>query len=175
MNDWPIALMCAYSFKNTNCVQKDENVNIVIYENEFYEIDAKNEHIYNKDLTNDYFQNKLVEHKNTIIDLFAKAHFVIYYDRTYSYRKYVSPLLYIAALTNTIVLFDEQSDYEQYIVKHIYKDNEDLIKYVTITETNCKEKKKAVLSNKSLMKRLTRVQKEWYEMAENNKLPIYIK
>lgn len=163
--------MYAFSFENVNHnIQKEENVNVVIYENELYKLDTENEHFYNIDLTNDYLQNKLIEHKNMFIDTLAKAGFAVYYDRTYSYRKYVSPLLYIAALTNTIVLFDEQSDYGQNMVNHIYKDNKDLIEFVTVTETSCKEKKLAILSDESLMKRLIQVQKEFYETVKTAKL-----
>lgn len=163
--------MYAFSFENVNHnIQKEENVNVVIYENELYKLDTENEHFYNIDLANDYLQNKLVEHKNMFIDTLAKACFAVYYDRTYSYRKYVSPLLYIAALTNTIVLFDEQSDYGQNMVNHIYKDNKDLIEFVTVTETSCKKKKLAILSDESLMKRLIQVQKEFYETVKTAKL-----
>lgn len=162
--------MYASSFENVNHIQKEENVNVIIYENELYKLDNENEHFYNIDLTNDYLQNKLVEHKNMFIDTLAKARFAVYYDRTYSYRKYMSPLLYITALTNTIVLFDEQSDYKQNIVDRIYKDNKDLIEFVTVTETTCKEKKLAILSDESLAKRLINIQKDFYETVKTAKL-----
>lgn len=166
--------MCAANFENLNYIPKDENVNTVIYENELYEIDVKNSHLYNIDLTNDYVRNEYTEHFDKFVKTLVQAQFVLYYDRTYSYRKYMSPLLYIAAMTNTIVLFDEQSDYEHCLVNNIYKNDADLIDRVVVNASNCKEKKKAILSDKSLKKSLIQVQKEWYEMAKQSKLSLYI-
>lgn len=167
--------MYAILYENVDYVQKDSSVNVVIYENELYEINVKSNTCYNIDLSNDYCHNKLIEHDDKFIKTLTQAQFAVYYDRTYSYRKYVSYLLYIAALTNTIVLFDEHSDYEHYLVNNIYKDNKDLIKNVTVNEENCKEKKKVILSDENLIKSLIKVQKDWYNMAKKVKLSLYIK
>lgn len=167
--------MYVSQFENIDYTPKDKSINVVIYENELYEVDTVSNTCYNIDLSNDYCQNKLTEHFDKFVKTLTRAQFTVYYDRTYSYRKYVSPLLYIAALTNTVVIFDEQSDYEQCLVNSIYKDNEDLSKYVIVNEENCKEKKKTILSDENLLKRLIKIQKEWYEMAKKSKLSSYIK
>lgn len=167
--------MYASSFENLNYAQKDEKTNILIYENELYKIDTETHTCYSVDLVNDYQLNKLTEHTNAFTDLLLQAQFVVYYDRTYSYRKYVSPLLYIAVLTNTIIMFDEQSDYEQCIVNHIFKDNKDLSKYIIVNEENCKEKKKVILSDENLLKTLLQIQRKWYDAAKTSKLSLYIK
>lgn len=166
--------MYASSFENLDYIPKDSNTNVIIYENELYEVDVKNVHLYNIDLSNDYVRSEYSNHFDKLANTLVQAQFVVYYDRTYSYRKYVSPLLYIAALTNTIVLLDEQSNYEHCLVNTVYKNNTDLIDYVIVNENNCKEKKKVILSNESLMKRLIQVQKEWYNMAKKSKLSLYI-
>lgn len=162
--------MYASQFENVDYIQKDTSVNVVVYENELYEVNIKSNNCCNVDLTNDYCQSKLSEHRDMFVKTLAQAQFAVYYDRTYSYRKYVSPLLYISALTNTIVLFDEQSDYEQCLVNSIYKDSLNLSKYVIINEENCKEKKNIILSDEKLMKKLINVQKEWYNMTKATKL-----
>jgi len=127
-------------------------------------------HLYNIDLSTDYVQSAYIEHFSKFANSLLQAKFALYYDRTYSYRKYVSPSLYIAALTNTVILFDEQSDYEHCLINSIYKNNTDLIDYIIVTEANCKEKKKTILSDEKLMKSLIQIQKEWYEMAKKSKL-----
>lgn len=166
--------MYASCFENLDYILKNKNANIVIYENKLYEVDIKNKHLYNVDLSNDYVRSEYSNHFSKFANTLAQAQFVVYYDRTYSYRKYVSPALYVAALTNTVILFDEQSDYEHCLVNNIYKNNTDLIDYVIVNETNCSEKKKTILSNENLMKKLIQYQKEWYVTTKKSKLSLYI-
>lgn len=166
--------MYASSFENVEHKTKAKDKTVLIYENELYEVDDKLQHCYNIDLTTDYMLNKLKKHEDYLFNTLIQSQFAVYYDRTYSYRRYVSPLLYMSAITDTIVLFDEQSDYEQCLVNSIYKNNNDLINFIIVNEENCKEKKKVILSDENLIKSLIKVQKDWYNMAKKFKLSSYI-
>ena len=95
-------------------------------------------------------------------DIFNSASCIAYYTR-YGYRHGVSPLLYLAAMTNTVIFFDQRHTLQTDIYKQIYENREELIKYVLfMSENSLKEKKKDVFEDENVKKAILFAQKQWY-------------
>lgn len=95
-------------------------------------------------------------------NVFNTSSCVEYYTR-YGYRHGVSPMLYLAAMANTVIFFDQRHTLQMDIYQQIYKNNEELIKYVTfISKDSLKEKKKDVFDNENIKKAILFAQKQWY-------------
>lgn len=96
------------------------------------------------------------------MNVFNTSSCVEYYTR-YGYRHGVSPLLYLAAMTNTVIFFDQRHTLQMDIYEQIYENHKELIKYVTfISKDSLKEKKKDVFDNENIKKAILFAQKQWY-------------
>ena len=95
-------------------------------------------------------------------NVFNTASCVEYYTK-YGYRHGVSPMLYLAAMTNTVIFFDCRHTLQMDIYEQIYEHNKELIKYVTfLSKDSLKEKKKAVFEDENVKKTILFAQKQWY-------------
>lgn len=96
------------------------------------------------------------------MNVFNTSTCVEYYTR-YGYRHGVSPMLYLAAMTNTIIFFDQHLTHQTDIYEQIYKNHKELIEYVTfLSKDSLKEKKKAVFDDENVKKAILFAQKQWY-------------
>lgn len=151
---YPISLMFAAEFEPyvKDRVKTDKNLAIVD----------------NRVFTNSH-EVILPEHITNVItgiegfmNVFNTSSCVEYYTR-YGYRHGVSPMLYLAAMANTVIFFDQRHTLQTDIYQQIYKNREELIKYVTfISKDSLKEKKKDVFDNENVKKAILFAQKQWY-------------
>lgn len=96
------------------------------------------------------------------MNVFNTSSCVEYYTR-YGYRHGVSPMLYLAAMANTVIFFDQRHTLQMDIYQQIYKNREELINYVTfISKDSLKEKKKGVFDDENIKKAILFAQKQWY-------------
>jgi hypothetical protein len=151
---YPISLMYAAEFEPyvKDCEKFDNNV--AVLDNRLF---LNKREVMLKEHTDDVFQAM-----RDYIDIFNSASCIVYYTR-YAYRHGVSPLLYLAAMSNTVIFFDQKLTRQIDIYEQIYKNHEELINYVTFASNDSlKEKKKAIFDNENVEKAILFVQKQWY-------------
>lgn len=151
---YPISLMYAAEFEQyvKDCEKFDNNV--AVLDNKLF---LNKKEVMFKEHTDNVFQAM-----KDYINIFNSTSCIEYYTK-YGYRHGVSPLLYLAAMTNTVIFFDKRHTRQMDIYEQIYKNHEELINYVTfISENSLKEKKKAVFDNENIKKTILFAQKQWY-------------
>lgn len=151
---YPISLMYAAEFEPyvKDCEKFDNNV--AVLDNRLF---LNKREVMFKEHTDDVFHAM-----KDYISIFNSAACIVYYTK-YGYRHGVSPMLYLAAMTNTVIFFDQKHTLQMDIYEQIYKNHEELIKYVTfISNDSLKEKKKDVFDNENIKKAILFAQKQWY-------------
>ena len=151
---YPISLMYAAEFEPYVKDRVKTDKNLAIVDNRVFSDD--HEVILPEHTTN------VTNFMEGFMNVFNTSSCVEYYTR-YGYRHGVSPMLYLAAMTNTVIFFDQRHTLQMDIYQQIYKNHEELIKYVTfISKDSLKEKKKDVFDNENIKKAILFAQKQWY-------------
>lgn len=151
---YPISLMYAAEFEPYVKDRVKTDKNLAIVDNRVFLDD--HEVILPEHITN------IMTGMEGFMNVFNTSSCVEYYTR-YGYRHGVSPMLYLAAMTNTVIFFDQRHTLQMDIYQQIYKNHEELIKYVTfISKDSLKEKKKDVFDNENIKKAILFAQKQWY-------------
>lgn len=151
---YPISLMYAAEFEPYVKDRVKIDKNLAIVDNRVFSDD--HEVILPEHITN------IMTGMEGFMNVFNTSSCVEYYTR-YGYRHGVSPMLYLAAMTNTVIFFDQRHTLQMDIYQQIYKNHEELIKYVTfISKDSLKEKKKDVFDNENIKKAILFAQKQWY-------------
>ena len=69
----------------------------------------------------------------------------------------------MAAMTDTVIFFDQALTHECEVLKHIYQHDPKLMEYVVFFgENSLEEKKKAVFKDENIKKAILFAQKQWY-------------
>ena len=151
---YPISLMYAAEFEPYVKDRVKTDKNLAIVDNRVFSDD--HEVILPEHITN------IMTGMEGFMNVFNTASCVEYYTR-YGYRHGVSPMLYLAAMTNTVIFFDQRHTLQMDIYQQIYKNHEELINYVTfMSKDSLKEKKKGVFDDENIKKAILFAQKQWY-------------
>lgn len=151
---YPVSLMFASEFEKyvKDCDKFDNKVNILDNRITLNKIG-----IDLKEHTDDVFAAM-----QDYMNLLNNTSCVAYYTR-YGYRHCVSPLLYMAAMANTVIFFDQALTHECEVLKQIYEHDPKLMEYVVFFgEKSLEEKKKAVFEDENVKKAILFAQKQWY-------------
>ena len=117
---------------------------------------------YDKEVILPEHTTDILQSMRDFMNIFNSASCIEYYTK-YGYRHGISPMLYLAAMTNTVIFFDQRHTLQTDIYEQIYKNHEELIKYVTfLSKDSLKEKKKAVFEDENVKKAILFAQKQWY-------------
>ena len=151
---YPISLMYAAEFEPYVKDRVKTDKNLAIVDNRVFT--DSHEVILPEHITN------VMTGMEGFTNVFNTSSCVEYYTR-YGYRHGVSPMLYLAAMTNTVIFFDQRHTLQMDIYEQIYENNKKLINYVTfLSKDSLKEKKKAVFDDENVKKAILFAQKQWY-------------
>lgn len=151
---YPISLMYAAEFEPYVKDRVKTDKNLAIVDNRVFS--DTHEVILPEHITN------VMTGMEGFVNVFNTSSSVEYYTR-YGYRHGVSPMLYLAAMTNTVIFFDQRHTLQMDIYEQIYEHRKELINYVTfLSKDSLKEKKKVVFDDENVKKAILFAQKQWY-------------